>query len=369
MRAVSRVGGIILAAGIASRLGRPKQLLPIDGRPLLERTLDVARNSALDPVIVVLGAYRDEIREQVNLSDIELVINDDFQDGQSTSLRAGIEALPSSVAGAVVLLADQPLLPAGLLDDMIESFDPKLDAAVQPRYRERPGNPVLLSRSLFDEIHALEGDTGARGVLKRHQDAIRYLDYTRFPMPRDVDTEDDHQTLLDTWFSLGAPFTARYCPRCGQEMGVEERQGRLRPVCPACNFTIFVDPKLAVAVIIDTDDGIVMQRRKIDPGHGKWTFPSGFVDRGEDLQSAARREVQEEVEIVVDDLELLDIYSEPGETVALVVYIARVPGAEPAPGDESDQVAVVNPRTLPELAFARDARIVSDWLSIGTTRY
>lgn len=356
------VAALVLAAGQASRLGRPKQLLSVDKQPLLQRTLDVVRTSTLDPKLLVLGAYREQIEEQVDLDGFTIVGNPDYASGQASSLRAGLDALPEQVQGVVVVLGDQPILPPGLLDTLAEAFDPQTDLAVQPQYADRPGNPILLARGLFDELGDVTGDTGAREVLKRHRDQIRRLDFSRFPTPRDVDTEDDYQLLLRDWFSLGAPDLPRYCQRCGAEMGFTMRHDRLRPVCPACDFTSFADPKIAVATIIDSGDGVVMQRRAINPGLGKWTFPSGFVDRGEDVVTAARREVLEEVGIEVSDLDLFDVYSDPWETVTLIVYVADCPGIQPTVGDESDKVGVIDPNDLPELAFPRDQRIINDWL-------
>lgn len=361
MSRVPNVAGVVLAAGGSTRLGQPKQLLNLDGYPLLSRTLDLVRMSRLEPRVVVLGGYAEEIRARVPLAGFTVVDNPDYRQGQATSLVAGLRALPPDVDGAAVVLGDQPLLPPGLLDRLIDHFDPEAAVAVRPRYAEGPGNPVLLSRELFPELLELQGDVGARDVLRRHRDRIAELDVSGWPVPRDVDTQEDYQALLLDWASLGAPDIPAICQRCGARMSARRTHDRLRPVCPRCNFIAFYDPKISVATIIEIGGRIVMQRRAHDPGRGLWTFPSGFVDRGEPLRQAAAREVQEEVGVVVEDLELLEIYSEPGATVVLVVFTASAEGQVPALSDETLEVALVDPDNLPELAFPRDREIVAEW--------
>lgn len=362
-----QIAAIVLAAGGSSRLGQPKQLLPVDGQPLLSRTLDVVRKTSLEPRLLVLGGYADDILAGVNVEGFEIVLNGDFEQGQATSLKAGLQALPDIVEGAIILLGDQPLIEPWILEQLVEGYDPERSVAVRPRYADGPGNPVLLGRELFDELLALEGDVGARDVLKRRRDRIADIDHTSRNAPRDVDTMDDYNAFLLDWSASGAPDVPRHCQRCGTEIHFKEVHARLRPACPECGFTYFFDPKIAVAVIIEIDGAIVMQQRAINPGIGKWTFPSGFVDRGEVVVEAAAREVLEEVGLKVDDLQLLNLYSEPGQTVTLVVYHTMVTGQLPSIGDESSDVRLFAPDNLPELAFPRDADVLADWLAARRT--
>lgn len=360
------VGVIVLAAGSSTRLGQPKQLLPVDGQPLLSRTLDVIRATSLAPRIVVLGGYANEIREQVRLDGFTVVDNLDYADGQATSLKAGILALPPEVDGAIVLLGDQPLVAPWLLEQLASAFEPGETAAVRPVYADGPGNPVLLSKALFPELLTLEGDVGARDVLRRYRDAIIEVEHRNRPTPGDVDTMEDFQALLHDWASTGAPYTPRYCQQCGAEVEFRQLYGRLRPVCPVCNFTYLYDPKLVVATIVESNGRIVMHRRTVNPGAGRWTFPSGFVDRGEEVEAAARREVAEEVGLDVTNLKLVDTWSEAGSSAVLLVFHGSAEGQEPVIGDESSDARWFGPENLPELAFPRDAEIVATWLATRT---
>jgi CTP:molybdopterin cytidylyltransferase MocA/ADP-ribose pyrophosphatase YjhB (NUDIX family) len=358
-----RIAAVVLAAGTSSRLGRPKQLLPVDGYPLLSRTLDAVRASSLEPRILVLGGYAGEIRQKVRISDFVVVENPDFTHGQASSLRTGIQALPDAVDGAVVVLGDQPLIEPWLLDRLRSVFDPSKHSAVRPRYADGPGNPVLLARELFRDLLQLEGDVGARDILRDRATRIAEVDHTHRTAPRDVDTVEDYDAFLLDWSSSGAPDVPRYCQRCGAEVRFREIHSRLRPACPQCRFIYFFDPKITVAVLIDIDGKIVMHQRAGEPGMGKWTFPSGFVDRGEVVFDAAVREVEEEVGLQLDNLQLFNVYSQPGETVVLVVFTASASGQVPQAGDETTEVRLCSPGELPELAFPRDEQIVADWLA------
>ncbi|MFW6075139.1 MAG: NTP transferase domain-containing protein [Chloroflexota bacterium] len=356
------IGAIVLAAGGSSRLGQPKQLLAVGGQPLLQHTLNAVRECKLDHNILVLGAASDAIIERIETEDFTVVMNPDYRSGQSTSLRAALDALDPDAAGVVVFLGDQPLVDPMIVSRLVRQFDPDHHAAVRPRYSDGPGNPVLLGKSIFHELLQLSGDIGARDVLHAHRSRILDVDANERMTPADVDTEDDYEALLRDWASLGAPEIPRYCQRCGDVMHQVIRHDLLRPVCPSCNFTYFADPKVVVAAVIEIDGQVVMLRRKTDPGRGKWTIPSGFVDRGEPVDVAVRREVEEEVGLTIEQPVLFQTYSEPGDQVVLIAYGAELDGVAPIVGDEADRVGLFAPDDLPELAFPRDERIIRDWI-------
>ena len=154
-----------------------------------------------------------------------------------------------------------------------------------------------------------------------------------------------------------------YCAGCGGALAERQVGERLRPVCTACGRVVYHDPKLAVAVVIGFGDRILLQQRTIDPGRGAWTFPSGYVDRGEVVEEAAAREVREEVNLPVRIDRLLGLYSAAGNPVVLAVYAATPLADEFTAGEEVSAVALFDPADLPPLAFPHDARIIADYLA------
>lgn len=153
----------------------------------------------------------------------------------------------------------------------------------------------------------------------------------------------------------------KFCPRCRGSLDLRPVEDKERLVCGGCEFVFYLDPKLAVAVVLPYQDGILLGRRAIDPRQGYWSFPSGYVDRGEVVELAAQREVLEETGLVVELDGLVGLYSEEGYPVVLAVYAARVVGGTLSAGDELLELGVYQPDSLPEMAFPHDRRIIQDW--------
>jgi 8-oxo-dGTP diphosphatase len=159
---------------------------------------------------------------------------------------------------------------------------------------------------------------------------------------------------------------SRYCLWCASTLEVRQIDGTDRNACPTCHFVEWVDPKVAVAVIIPYGDGVLLGRRSINPGKGSWSFPSGYVNRGEVLEAAAAREVLEETHLSVEMERLVGAYSEAGKPVILIVYEARIIGGEPAAGDEMSELQTFSPEHLPTMAFEHDQKILNDWLHLSS---
>jgi len=157
------------------------------------------------------------------------------------------------------------------------------------------------------------------------------------------------------------PSDNTYCHRCGEPLGEEHVAGALRPKCGSCGAVVFLDPKVAVVVIASQDSRILMVKRDIDPMMGRWSFPSGYVDRGEVVEDAAVREVREETNVDVSLDALLGVYSRKGAPVVLVAYAASIVGGRPQAGDEAQEVDMFAVDELPPLPFPDDAEIVADW--------
>ena len=144
-------------------------------------------------------------------------------------------------------------------------------------------------------------------------------------------------------------------------MGKARVAGALRPKCAACGAVVFLDPKLAVVVVASQGSRILMVKRDIEPMMGRWSFPSGYVDRGEVVEEAAVREVREETNVEVSLDGLLGVYSREGAPVVLVAYAASIVGGSPSAGDEAQAVELFSADNLPPLPFPDDAKIIADW--------
>lgn len=155
-----------------------------------------------------------------------------------------------------------------------------------------------------------------------------------------------------------------HCQRCGASTVERMVEGRSRPVCDGCGAVTYRDPKLAVAVVISDRSWNHLLLGKRGPSTrapGRWSFPAGFVERGERVEDAARREAEEETGLTIARLSLLGLWSETGETVVLAAYAATIASGELAPGDDLEEVAWFDVEALPELAFPHDREIVATW--------
>ncbi len=189
------VTGIILAAGSASRMGQPKQLLDWHGRTLVRVAAEEALASTLDHVLVVLGSARDEVTAALAGLPLRLIENADYAAGQSTSLRAGIAALEPDVAAAMILLGDQPFVTTAIIDRLVGTWRTSGAAIVAPSFRGQRGNPVLFSRSVFPELLAVTGDRGARDVLRAEPSRIVLVPFDDDRPLVDIDTPEEYQRL------------------------------------------------------------------------------------------------------------------------------------------------------------------------------
>ncbi len=152
-----------------------------------------------------------------------------------------------------------------------------------------------------------------------------------------------------------------FCQRCGHALAEKAIGGSTRRHCPACGQVVFLDPKLAAVVLVEARGKLVLVKRAIEPALGRWSFPSGYVDRGEAVEDAARREVKEETGLDVELTDFVGLYSGTGETVALAVYTAKVVGGTLSPGSEVQKADLFHPDDLPPLPFPHDDQILQDW--------
>src|SRR5712691_5204292 len=166
------ISAIVLAAGSSSRMGDPKPLLPLGGRPLLDHVLAAVRGSHVDDIVVVLGPEADRIRERVSFDGTRSIVNDAYAEGMSTSLRAGIEAANPGSDGFLIVLGDQPFVSSATLDALIERRDGSGAKILIPTFEGRRGNPVLLDRSVSEDVSSITGDQGCRAIFGHYPGRI-----------------------------------------------------------------------------------------------------------------------------------------------------------------------------------------------------
>jgi molybdenum cofactor cytidylyltransferase len=185
---------VVLAAGTSSRLGRPKQLLDLGGRPVLRHVVEAALASPLDRVVVVLGHREGEVAAALPRDPrLRIVSNPQYRRGQSTSLRAGLRAAGEAGA-AVILLGDQPGVRAEAIEAVVRAWREGAGAVVQASYSGRAAHPTLLDRSVWEEVGEEAGDQGARDVLARHPEWRALVEVGGDPPP-DIDTERDYEQV------------------------------------------------------------------------------------------------------------------------------------------------------------------------------
>ena len=156
-----------------------------------------------------------------------------------------------------------------------------------------------------------------------------------------------------------------YCPRCASRMVEQNIGNKARPVCPACGLIVYLNPRVVAAVIPELNGKIVLVRRAMEPRSGTWVFPGGYVDMGEAVDDAARRETWEETGLRVQLERMLGVYSRDGDEVVLIAYAGQVIGGELTPGDEESEAAWFSPDALPaddQLGFWSTRLALQEWL-------
>ena len=192
-----RVAAIVLAAGRSTRMGAVNKLIAqIGGKPLVRIAAEQALASAAGPVIVVTGHQRDKVEAALQGLNVHLVHNTDYAEGLGTSLRVGIAAVPDEVDGAIVCLGDMPQVDAGLIDTLLDAFDPESGALiVVPTIEGRRGNPVVWARRFFPDLMSIGGDFGARYLIGNYAEAVVEVPVAGEAALTDVDTPESFSAV------------------------------------------------------------------------------------------------------------------------------------------------------------------------------
>jgi len=187
------IAAVVLAAGLARRMGRQKLLLQLQGKPVVRWSVEHVAGHAED-VVVVTGPDDTALRQALDGLAVRYAVNPRPQDGQGTSIAAGVAALKPWTTAALIALGDQPRMPAAVVPALLDAFRRSGKAIVAPLYQGVQGTPVLFSSEVFAELRALKGDAGARAVVKEDPERVARVAFD-FAMPPDVDTPEDYAKL------------------------------------------------------------------------------------------------------------------------------------------------------------------------------
>jgi len=187
------IAAVVLAAGLARRMGRQKLLLQLQGKPVVRWSVEHVLGHVED-VVIVTGPDDSGIRQALEDLAVRFAVNPRPQDGQGTSIAAGVAALKPWTTAALIALGDQPRMPAAVVPALLEAFRRSGKAIVAPVYQGVQGTPVLFSSEVFAELRALRGDAGARAVVQANPERVARVALD-LAMPPDVDTPEDYAKL------------------------------------------------------------------------------------------------------------------------------------------------------------------------------
>jgi len=187
------IAGIVLAAGAAQRYGSPKQMLQWEGKAFVNHVVQTALAAGLSPVRVVSGAYHADVKKSLENLPVEVVYNSEWAQGQSSSVRAGIKALPRQTGGAIFFLVDQPQIPTALVQKLKLQHAKSLAPIVAPWVANRRGNPVLFDCSAFKDLESLQGDAGGRQLFAKF--GFTKVEWEDADILLDVDTPEIYQRV------------------------------------------------------------------------------------------------------------------------------------------------------------------------------
>lgn len=198
---MSKIGAIILAAGFSNRMGKPKLLLPYKEKPLIYYPVALATKHNLQPIILVSGIYHEQLLKALQPFENKLTIitNELAEEGMSTSLKKGIEAIETEVDACFLFLGDQPFVTDEVIRELLKVYRENQDSGikiVRPCYQKKPGHPILIDKSLFTQFKQLKGDQGGKMILKKYKEQLKYINFDNPLWGADIDTPKDYADLI-----------------------------------------------------------------------------------------------------------------------------------------------------------------------------
>lgn len=186
------VWAIVLAAGMSTRMGTQKLLLPFDGKTIVEKVVENILNSGIENILVVLGANRTEIEEVLEFWPVQTVWNENFREGMHTSVIAGVNALPEQAKATLFFLGDQPFIPVNVSTKVVAAWKNSGKGIVIPIFNGKRGHPPLYDLKFRQEILNLDPAVGLRSVALKFPDEILEVETFRPEIVRDIDTQEDY---------------------------------------------------------------------------------------------------------------------------------------------------------------------------------
>ncbi|WZL73845.1 molybdenum cofactor cytidylyltransferase [Clostridiaceae bacterium 35-E11] len=190
------IGAVILAAGMSQRMGRQKLFLPFKRHTIIEEVIDHIKASKVDCILLIYGNQDDRWEKIAIEKEIACKRNSEYQKGQSTSVKKGIEMMPDGMDGIMFILGDQPLIDSKVINKIIDTFYERKASIVVPLYKGVRGNPVLFHAKWRETLFNVKGDKGARDIILQNKDEVSYIRFNDSMYNIDVDTKEDYQNIL-----------------------------------------------------------------------------------------------------------------------------------------------------------------------------
>ncbi len=191
------MGVVILAAGSSSRLGEPKQLIKFKNKPLLQNIIDHSQVLPFGSKVLILGAYQEEIKKNINAGEFRVIINEEWKEGIASSIRKGVtkslEYTPN-LENILFLLSDQPFVTGELIQELVDTHKKNDKVITGCSYNDTIGVPAIFNKDMFQELCTLKGDRGARVLIKKYSDNVAVVSFDRGSV--DVDEPNDYRKLL-----------------------------------------------------------------------------------------------------------------------------------------------------------------------------
>ena len=199
---VKAVSAIILAGGYSMRMKQFKPLLPLGDSTIIEKTINLFRNSGVNDITVVIGFRANDLKIVLDSIGVKWVYNQDYQQGMYSSVVAGVNSLPAYMKGFFLLPADMPLVKKETIEKMLRVYNSTEYDIIYPTYKGRRGHPPLISASLFPAIKDWDGCGGLRALLSQYQNGATQVDVTDQDILTDMDTPEDYNKVTVTWESM-----------------------------------------------------------------------------------------------------------------------------------------------------------------------